>query len=91
MILLFQIIEVSTGVYSWRNLAVFAKKTVHCRRLWSIDMNSFSEELMESPLLSQPPTDLKNLVTLYNRVLLSLIGKPAPLNLRVHSIEPIPE
>ena len=45
---------------------MFAKKTVHFRRLWSIDMNSFSEELMESPLLSQPPTDLKNLVTLYN-------------------------
>ena len=68
VILLFQIIKRSTGVYSWINLAVFAKKTVHFRRLWSIDLNSFSEELMESPLFNQPPTDLTNLVTLYNRV-----------------------
>ena len=68
---------------------MFAKKTVYFHRQWSIDMNSFSEELMESPLLSQPPTDLKNLVTLYNRVLLSLIDKPALLNLSdrlLHSI-----
>ena len=62
---------------------MFAKKTVHFRRLGSIDINSFSEELMESPLFNHPPTDLKNLVTLYGRVLLSLIDKRASLNLSV--------
>ena len=51
---------------------MFAKKTVQT-----------IEDLMKSPLFNQPPTDLKNLVTLYNSILVSLINKRAPLNLTV--------
>ena len=50
-----------------------------CRRQWRhFDQDEFSEDLCQSDLLCNPPTDVVNLVTCYNDTLLSLLDKHAP-------------
>lgn len=61
---------------------VFAKKMVHFRKLRSINLNCFSEDIRTSPLFNQPSSDLQSPVFRYNSVLLSLLDKHAPLKSR---------
>ena len=67
---------------------VYAKKMVHPQKLRSIDLNCFSEDILASLLLSQPSSDFQSLVSRYNSVLLSLLGKHAPLKSKCVTIRP---
>ncbi|PVD20251.1 hypothetical protein C0Q70_20748 [Pomacea canaliculata] len=53
------------------------KTSVLCRNL-KIDLNAFKEDLLQSKLLLDPPTDVDGLAELYNQTLLELLDKHAP-------------
>ena len=66
----------------------FAKKVVSFRKLRSIDIDSFCENIKNSPLLQQQAPDLETLVNQYDNVLKSLLDKHAPVMQRRVTIRP---
>ena len=57
-------------------------KTVLSRNIKSIDMEAFRQDLSQSDLISNPETELTDLVNQYNTCLKSLLDKHAPLTRR---------
>ena len=66
----------------------FAKKVVSFKKLRSIDIDSFCENIKNSPLLQQQAPDLETLVNQYDNVLKSLLDKHAPVMQRRVTIRP---
>jgi len=58
------------------------------RRIRSINIESFTRDLMFSPLISEPPTTLDDLLVCYNATLTRLLDKHAPLITRRASSRP---
>jgi len=69
----------------------FGKKVVKFRKLQSIDIDSFCEDLCDSYLLQKSYSHLNTLVEQYDRMLLSIVDKHAPdiqRQITVHSSAP---
>ena len=66
----------------------FAKKVVNFRRLRSIDMDSFREDIRSSSLIQKQATDLDTLAIQYDDVLRSLLDHYAPLKQRLVTVRP---
>ena len=67
---------------------IYAKKTVQYRKLCSIDLDCFSEEVHASALFNHPSSDLQTLVSRYISVLSALLDKHAPLKSKCVTIRP---
>jgi exonuclease III len=54
------------------------KKTIHFRKLKDIDVNAFQQDLLASPLITLPASDVETLVDQYNTELTLLMDAHAP-------------
>jgi hypothetical protein len=61
----------------------------HFRSLHSISINSFTRDILSSRLITQPPSELPDLVDCYNSTLSSLLDKYAPLKSKISVINVI--
>ena len=66
----------------------FAKKVVNFRKLRSIDIDSFHEDIWSSSLIQKQATDLDILTSQYDDVLRSLLDHHAPLKQRLVTVRP---
>ncbi len=66
----------------------FERKTITFRRLKSIDLKSFSQDILSSPLHSNRENTLECLVNQYQNVLSDILDKHAPLRTKVVTIRP---
>lgn len=66
----------------------FGKKVVKFRKLLSIDIDSFCEDLRESDLLQKSHSHLNTLVEQHDRTLLSILDKHAPEIQRQITVRP---
>lgn len=64
------------------------RKTITYRKLKSIDVDNFREDITNSSLLTDPVTDLFHAVTHYNTLLSELLDTHAPLITRSVSLRP---
>ena len=55
------------------------KKTIFCRNLKGVDKEKFTEDLRNSKLITNPPSNLDELTSLYNSTLTELLNTHAPL------------
>ena len=60
----------------------YNRKTIAYRKINKIDINAFKSDIEQSELIKKPCSDLNGLVHQYNKVLLELIKKHAPLKIR---------
>ena len=67
----------------------FTKKKVYYRKLSSLDIESFCEDILTSPLLQDQAVELNALVDQYDNVLRSLLDLYAPLKRRTVTLRPI--
>ena len=66
----------------------FTKKKVYYRKLRSLDIESFNEDILTSPLLDDQAIELNALVDQYDHVLRSLLDLHAPLKRRTVTLSP---
>ena len=66
----------------------FERKTITFRKLKSVDINSFSEDIEHSRLFLESPNDLTREVELYNSELLNILDNHAPLATQQVTIRP---
>ena len=69
----------------------FERKEVNYRKMKSIDLQEFRDDISDSPLIStvyEAGHDLKSLLTLFNTTLIGLLDKHAPLKTRTITIRP---
>ena len=66
----------------------FTKKKVYYRKLRSLDIESFCEDILTSPLLQDQAVELNALVDQYDNVLRSLLDLYAPLKWRTVTLRP---
>ena len=66
----------------------FTKKKVYYRKLRSLDIESFCEDILTSPLLQDQAVELNALVDQYDNVLRSLLDLYAPLKRRTVTLRP---
>ena len=66
----------------------FTKKKVYYRKLCSLDIESFNENILTSPLLEDQAIKLNALVDQYDNVLRSLLDLHAPLKRRKVTLPP---
>ena len=66
----------------------FERKLVNYRNVRSLNLDSFRNEIFESSLIQEQPTDLVSLVEQYDSVLRSLMDKHAPQKQRWITLRP---
>ena len=66
----------------------YTKKKVYYRKLRSLDIESFCEDILTSPLLQDQAVELNALVDQYDNVLRSLLDLYAPLKRRTVTLRP---
>ena len=69
----------------------FERKEVNYRKMKSIDLQEFRDDISDSPLIStvyEAGHDLESLLTLFNTTLIGLLDKHAPLKTRTITIRP---
>ena len=69
----------------------FERKEVNYRKMKSIDLQEFRDDISDSPLIStvyEAGHDLESLLTLFNTTLIVLLDKHAPLKTRTITIRP---
>ena len=66
----------------------FTKKKVYYSKLRSLDIESFCEDILTSPLLQDEAVELNALVDQYDNVLRYLLDLHAPLKRRTVTLRP---
>ena len=69
----------------------FERKEVNYRKMKSIDLQEFRDDISDSPLIStvyEAGHDLESLLTLFNTTLIGLLDKHTPLKTRTITIRP---
>ena len=64
------------------------KKHISYRKYGSLDHDSFSNDISQSELITNPSNDLQTLIDQYNSTLKSILEKHAPLKTRCITIRP---
>ena len=62
------------------------KKEIHCRKTKDIELDKFIEDIGNSELVTSPPSDVSQLVELYDRTLSSVLDKHAPLTVKTITV-----
>lgn len=70
------------------NKPPFERRVLSCRKLKSVDLNSFCNDVSNSSLLRNPSTDLSSLVDQYETVLTSILDQHAPCKDRLITVRP---
>ena len=66
----------------------FTKKYVEFRKLRNMNSESFLQDILDSNLFKEPPSNLNSFVAEYNNVLHELINKHAPLKNKLVTVRP---
>lgn len=66
----------------------FRKKVISSRKLCTLDIDSFCEDVRNSSIVQEQPMDLDSAVHQYDNVLRSLLDQHAPLRKRLVTIRP---
>ena len=66
----------------------FTKKNVYYRKLRSLDIESFNEDILTSPLLEDQAVELSAFMDQYDNILQSLLDLHAPLKRRTVTLRP---
>ena len=66
----------------------FSTRTLSFRKLKSVDVYSLNDDLAKSDLCKNPPDDLEELVTSYNKALKAVLDKHAPVKTRTIVVRP---
>lgn len=64
------------------------KKVVYYRNLKNINLSAFKADIRSSKLITDPPTDLDDLVECYNTCLSTILERHAPLRKKTMTIRP---